>query len=289
MPPPFLLSYYDPPSEIADHILTLFHFRSDLSRIVDRLPGAVGQLVIFARGGGTAELPSGSQWVGRGAHLLSGFSRAAPIAVDGPWVAFGVSLSPLGWASLTGEPAADHFDRFVPAERFFGEEASHFANDLVARYIADRVTEREAAEEVSEWAAKRLGPVPEGHQRLIDATQRWLGTSLNPALGELFVELAYSRRQAERLVERYFGLPPAALARKYRAIRAAAMLAQVDLTDHAEALIAEAFYDQPHMVREIRRFCGRTPSRLGGEDDPLMQIMLQMKNFRRLHLLDGLG
>jgi methylphosphotriester-DNA--protein-cysteine methyltransferase len=91
------------------------------------------------------------------------------------------------------------------------------------------------------------------------------------------------------LVKRYIGLNPAALARKYRAIRAAALLGEPDLSDEAEAEIATAFYDQPHMIREIRRYCGYTPTRLGGPRDPLFQQLLRMKNLDRFRNFRAIG
>ncbi|ABC64652.1 hypothetical protein [Erythrobacter litoralis] len=60
------------------------------------------------------------------------------------------------------------------------------------------------------------------------------------------------------------------------------MLSQGTLSDSEEAAIATAFYDQPHMIREIRRFCGYTPARLGGDEQPILKTLLQMKNFTRL-------
>ena len=73
------------------------------------------------------------------------------------------------------------------------------------------------------------------------------------------------------------------------AVRAANLLSQPDLSDEAEAEIASAFYDQPHMIREIRRYCGYTPARLGGGDEPLFQTMLRMRNLARLRRYRNVG
>ena len=42
----------------------------------------------------------------------------------------------------------------------------------------------------------------------------------------------------------------------------------------------EHFYDQSHLIREIGIFVGRTPSRLGGEDKPILNGLLDLRNFR---------
>ena len=79
-------------------------------------------------------------------------------------------------------------------------------------------------------------------------------------------------------------MPPQKLARKYRALRAAALMSFPQLTPEFEAELAEAFFDQSHMIREINLFAGRTPARLNDDDTPFLSEMLDPKNFRELGL-----
>ncbi|QFT76413.1 helix-turn-helix domain-containing protein [Erythrobacter sp. THAF29] len=282
MPSLFHLEYYDPPPELAQHVLALFHFAWDETEISDRHPGALGQLVLFPHGNGELYIKNRTDIIKGEAHLLAGFETAAPFAMNGPWHAIGASLSPLGWAALTGAPANENFNRFIPAATHLGADVDDFAKVTNDLYRAGTITGREGCELLADWIAPRLEQLPAAHEGLIARTFQWLGSSLNPDVEELYEGLAYSRRQAERLVTRYFGLSPKALSRKYRAVRAASLLAQPELTDEGESEIAAAFYDQPHMIREIRRFCGYTPTRLGGPKEPLFQTMLRMKNLDRL-------
>lgn len=287
MSPRFSLTYYDPPERLARHVLAYFHFIWEDELIEDRHPGALGQLVMFPRGTGEMQFPGGADPVKGDAYVFSGFTTAVPFRMNGPWHVYGASLSPLGWAALTDTPASEFLDKLKPAETLLGPEINAFAHDLNAAYRAGDVDGKEACARLSDWIEPRLRALPPRHERLIETTLRWLAKSLYPDVDDLFPDLAYSRRQAERLVERYFGFPPASLARKFRAVRASALLAKAELTDEDEARIAEAFYDQPHMVREIRRFCGYTPSRLGGPSDPILQVLLQLKNFNPLrHFTD---
>lgn len=289
MPPPFHLDYYDPPAGLSRHVLTTFSFLNPELDIQDRHPGALGQLVLFPSGEGKVQFDDRYDSIRPRFYAFSGFSSAKPFWIRGPWRAIGASLSPLGWAALTKKPANDYFDRFIPAEELLGEDVIEFGTDLNRRLLTGETGGARACEELTDWIARRLSKVVPSHEKLIEVTIGWLGKSLNPQVSELFDRLGYSRRQGERLVERYFGLPPAALARKYRAIRAAALLSNKDLSDEAEAEIASAFYDQPHMIREIRQFCGYTPTRLGGPADPLFQTLLQMKNLDRLEEFRAIG
>lgn len=278
----FSLAYFDPPEALRRHVLALFHFAWDEPAIEDRHPGALGQLVLFPHGTGSIRYGERVEPIEGEAHLLAGFSTAAPFTMQGPWHAVGASLSPLGWAALTGRPMNLFLDRFIPAAELLGEDIGSFAAGTNASYRCGELGGKEAAYRLADWIAPRLKRIPPLHERLVEQTIGWLGSGLNPPVEELVARIGYSRRQGERLVERYFGFPPAALARKYRAVRAAALLGEPAIGDAQISAIAEAFYDQPHMVREIRRYCGYTPSRLGGPSDRLFQTMLRMKNFDRL-------
>jgi AraC-like DNA-binding protein len=285
----FQLTYFDPPAGLERYVLALFHFEWDAAEISDRHPGALGQLFLTPRGTGSIELAGRDFPLESGAQMFSGFETASLMKVNGPWHSFGASLSPLGWAALSGVPANAHLNRLAPAQEFLGEDIDQFAGALNEQYRQGDVSGEEACRSLGEWIAPRFKPIAPEHDALVELTLAWLGSSLHPDVEALFTQLDYSRRQSERLVARYFGYTPAALARKLRAVRAANLLAQPQLTDEGEAEIAAAFYDQPHMIREIRHYCGYTPARLGGADEPLFQTMLRMKNLDRLKRFRTIG
>jgi AraC-like DNA-binding protein len=144
------------------------------------------------------------------------------------------------------------------------------------------MTGRECALAVGDFIGANVRPINPRHLELMAATARWLGASFNPEVGELAGVAGYSARQVQRLVERYFGLPPRALARKYRALRAAALLTAPQLSLKDEAQLAEAFFDQSHMIRELVHFVGRTPARLTDPSTPYLSEMLAPTNLREL-------
>lgn len=289
MPDQFSLEYFEPPVELSRHILTLFHFVWNEQEMRDRQPGALSQIALFIDGEAEAEFDHASQGPVTDSVLIGAFSKAVPYRVKGPWRAVGASLSPFGWAALTGRPLNKSLDRIYPAEHILGPEIAQFAQEIRTDYRAGSLSGKAACDRLADWIAPRLETIKPPHEGLIETAVKWLGSSLKPEVDDLFGQSQYSRRQTERLVERYFGVPPAALARKFRAVRASSLLAQEDLSDKAEAEIAEAFHDQPHMIREIRRYCGYTPSRLGGTNEPLFHTMLRLKNMDRLAQTRGLA
>ncbi|MCK0129704.1 helix-turn-helix domain-containing protein [Erythrobacter sp. F6033] len=289
MSPQFHLEYFDPPPELSRHVLALFYFAWDEDDISDRHPGALPQIVLFPHGKGQMQFDDRVEPVQGEVHMLAGFEKAVPFTMEGPWHAIGASLSPLGWAALARQPANKHYNTLIPADELVGSDVNAFAKETNERYRTGDLTGAEACNVLADWIAPRFEPVPEEHVPIIEQGLYWLSSSLNPDIDVLVAGSPYSRRQTERLITRYFGLTPRALARKFRAIRAANLLAQPELTDEGEAEIAAAFYDQPHMIREIRRHCGYTPTRLGGPKEPLFQTLLRMKNLDRLKEFRSIG
>jgi len=66
-----------------------------------------------------------------------------------------------------------------------------------------------------------------------------------------------SLSQVERRCKRYFGSPPMQLARKFRALRTAIAMTHKDA--NLDDILAEGFYDQSHLIREMKHFTGITP------------------------------
>ncbi|MEN7537360.1 AraC family transcriptional regulator [Aurantiacibacter flavus] len=276
------LQYLPVPEHLAHHVSTFYHFRCDEAVIREVQPAAVGQLALFARGKGKIYFRNGITDPSRQTNLLSPVSVAANFVVDGPFHAIGAALTPLGWAELTGLHAGEHANRLYAAEEHLGKSVGNVGARLCAAYREGTMDAETCVEELGHCLGSLLRPLSDAHRQLIAQTGSWLSGDLNPDIAELFAASSYSRRQTQRLVDRFFGLPPTTLRRKYRALRAAALFAQPDLAPEMEAMVRESFYDQPHMIREIRLFAGRTPARLSDDPDSYLNEMLDLRNLREL-------
>ncbi|MEM7665332.1 MAG: helix-turn-helix domain-containing protein [Pseudomonadota bacterium] len=283
------LKYFDPPKELERHILALFELRHFDGPYQDRHPGALAQLFLIIRGYASGQFGDRVDTVEGRPALFNAFEAAVPYTADGPLWCVGASLSPFGWAALTQASVKEYGHRFMRASEVLGEDIDLLASDLVPRRLSGETSTEQACSEVAEWIGARLQPIPSSHERVIEKVLAWLGSSLNPPVEGLVDDPEYSRRQMERIVQRHFGFAPRGLARKFRAIRAANLLLQPDLTDEGEAEIADAFVDQSHMIREIRHFCGFTPSRLGGSGGLMFQQLTQMQNLDRLRPYRAIG
>ena len=276
------VDYIAPPAAIAPFVTTLYHFRCDEAVIRDIQPASVGNLCFFPYGTGEMLFAQGHRDPNHMMGLMTPLSRATPILVDGPFHAFGAALTPIGWAALTGLHAGQCRDRLLPAASVLGPVIDTLGQSLIAAYREERKSGRDCALAVGDFIGQNVKPINPRHLDLIAATGRWLGASFNPEVGDLSGIAGYSARQVQRLVERYFGLTPRALARKYRALRAAALLSAPQLSMEDDAEIAEAFFDQSHMIREIAHFVGRTPARLSDSTTPYLAEMIDARNLREL-------
>jgi AraC-like DNA-binding protein len=132
-----------------------------------------------------------------------------------------------------------------------------------------------------------LKPVPASHIELIQTVSRWISSEFDPDVEALFAKLTQSRSTATRIIRNYFGASPKQLMRKYRALRAATLLCDPDATPEMRTRVESLFYDQPHMIREIRHFTGRTPGALDSDDTRILRVWLSKDNFRQLEAYPG--
>ncbi|MEO1969087.1 MAG: helix-turn-helix domain-containing protein [Sphingomonadaceae bacterium] len=290
----FTLDYISAPDELTDFVTTFYHFRCDESRIRDIQPAAVGHLIVFLRGEGVMHFAGGYSEPSHRVSVMTPGRAASPIEIDGPFHCVGAALSPLGWASLTGLPAGASADHLIAARDVFGPQIDTLGDAMIADYRAGRADGEELCARLASFVASKLAPVNPRHVALMRAVSEWLSQSLSPPVEALYGLSNYSPRQTQRLVERYFGLPPRELMRKYRALRVVALLNQPEVDMETISLLEDQFYDQSHMIREIRQFAGRTPGRLVGGDESILSALLDLRNFREIKpkvapLPDGFG
>ena len=279
---PFKIEFAAPGAALRHHILTYYLFRSDLRQIDDIQRADVGQVMFFLDGIG--EMRFGCGRIDRSAKisLFGPATAAAAFRVAGPFNCFGFGLSPIGWGALIGRPANVHADTLVDASAIFGKTAHQLHGALRAELATggDDCLARMVAH-ADAFLAPLARRVSDRHRIVIQRVVDWLSSSLSPQIEALYADLPMSRRQAERVIGHYFGAPPRFLLRKFRASRAAALL--LDGGDAAMTHdLAEVFYDQSHMINEIRHFTGRTPQRLTDPDHPILKMWLEKRNFREL-------
>jgi AraC-like DNA-binding protein len=272
------MELFPPSAAVSPFVTTFFRMRCDEAAIRDVQPSSIGIVALMARGSGQMRFLDGRTEPSHPFTVLTPSSAASTFELTGPWDAFGAMLSPVGWAGLTGLSAAIHGNRLLEGGEVLPQPMVTAGRAVLANF--GQWSSERMVETLGEAILTAVRPLPNGHVRFIAAVADWLARSLSPELDDLFARTGYSERQVQRLTERYFGLAPRSLARKYRALRAAVLLSRPALTADDIAAVQDHFYDQPHMIREIRLFAGRTPARVADPDTPYLSAFLDLRDFR---------
>ncbi|MEX0342245.1 MAG: hypothetical protein AB3N06_06645, partial [Erythrobacter sp.] len=250
------------PADLAPYLNSLYIWRSPEVQMDDVLPAYSGQMVVFGQGVGRMQFDADEVAETRDAFFLAPLCQARNFSVGGPAKLFGVSLNFRGWAALSNLSVSDYHDCFLQPEMVLPDGLAEEFSALAQRWRDGDLDDTALLDAMTDIVRRGISKLPDQHLTVIDRTLEWLSGSFKPDLDDLYDRLPYSKRQSQRLVAQFFGQSPVRLVRRYRAVRAATLLSLPGLPEELEAEIREAFYDQAHLIKEIRFFTGRTPKRL---------------------------
>ncbi|MDR1432438.1 MAG: helix-turn-helix domain-containing protein [Propionibacteriaceae bacterium] len=162
---------------------------------------------------------------------------------------FGFRLKPGAFHTLTGLPADQAMDGFVPLDSL----DKGFDSRAFPGLVADR--QRRVLRE--RLAALAAGRQPSQFMALFDE----LYASPPGQVGDICAALGYSLKQCQRLFVQHYGLTPKMVLCVLRFQRALAALA-VPGARAGDALRVEGYYDQPHLIKDVKQHIGITPSQL---------------------------
>ena len=194
---------------------------------------------------------------------------SAPIRATAscPLSTFGWGMLAEGWVALMGKGSGAYVDKAIDARQIFGDSIMVLRQQLID---ADSFAARcKIGKRIAMDIYKDSETTPYEFTSKVDS---WLLSHTDPDVDVLAASTGLSPRQLERITKRYYGIPPKKLARKYRALRAAQALAHGDSLD--DAGLGLAFYDQSHLIREVKAFTGLTPSQLKSGQSELTQATM---------------
>lgn len=266
------LDYAAPAADLKDFVSVFYTFRADVPRFEDDDRADLAQLRFQLTGSGFYRFADGHEQQGPEVQIVGPTMGVTHICVDGPADVFGGGLLPAGWGAMIAIDASSVTNRVIDGAELFGPEV----RETLDRLRATPVLEARVAivSDLIRSLVQRGHELPRWFTRTVDD---WLQASLNPQVDELVAATRLSRRQVERLCKRLYGCPPKLLARKYRALRAAVVLAKGEAT--AGEILSQGFYDQSHCIREIKRFTGVTPTRITSGLNELTRLTMKRTEF----------
>jgi AraC-like DNA-binding protein len=270
--PDIQLDYAVPAADLAEYITLFYHFRADVPMFEDTERADHAQIRFrLSPGASDYTFPDGTQQDATEIHVVGPTSGAMGVRCVGPVWVLGMGVTATGWAALIGNDASSMLNRVIDATDLFGAprlraaaNALRAAPDIPARVAIGEQLIRELLRGCDRSATTFV--------RHVDT---WLAGSPSPDMEDLVTATKLSRRQVERKCKALYGAPPKLLARKYRALRAAVAL--VSESQSVDDLIARGFYDQSHLIREVKQFTGHTPRQIKAEPSLLSQLTISQR------------
>lgn len=248
------LQYALPSESLREFVSVHYLFDSAATYVADGERAAIAQLRLATSGRVTMTFPDGSKTQCSGAMLIGPTTAAVKFEIEGPFHMFGLGITAAGWGALTQQDAAQYLDKAVPAVKVFPNIEQRLDEVRALGSLAEMGA---AADAIIAPIIEQANPEMIAFTRMVD---RWLASGVSPMVSDLHAQSSLSERQLTRRVKQLYGMPPKYLARKYRALRAARAL--IDAQPDEADFLRDAFYDQSHMIRELKLFAGTTPTRL---------------------------
>ena len=251
-----------PPSACAKAINTFYVIETDAEEVEEVLPAYSAQLVLIVRGQLRLTYAEGRTAQLAGIAFNAPQLRSSACLLQGPLTLVGVSFTPTGWQALANLPADEMHDRPIPAAAVLSAEQISALETYMAAVAAGSATPESLCERLAAVIAKEPFALRGDHLLLVEAITRWLGSGFDPPLAALHEAVSVSPRQLQRISRRFFGVAPAQTLKRHRAIRAAMLLAHPALPETMRQEMLASYFDQAHLIRDIRRYTGRTPRQL---------------------------
>lgn len=264
------IDYFMPAEHLRDYV-SIYYLVEFQEAFEDIERAALAQLRFSLEGGGTVHFAKKRKFELRGVSVIGPTSTAIRYVSDGPYRMFGMGLLPAGWGLLTQTPANEVRDSIIAADNIISGVDDYMGQLQALTNGADMAV---LADTVLEPLAAQAQPDILNFTRQVD---HWLAASTSPEIDELQAVTQLSTRQLARKVNHFYGMPPKYLSRKYRALRAARILADNKEEDHD--YLYDAFYDQSHMIRELKLFVGTTPAKLGSDFSLLAPLIDKRSKF----------
>jgi AraC-like DNA-binding protein len=191
-----------------------------------------------------------------GQLMIAGVGRERfSYPLSGAGRVFGVKFRPGGFLPYLGRPVGALTGRTVPASAVWGADAPALAAALAAAAdVEDLVA-------LAEEFLRRRAPAP-------DPTVARVGQVVHALLRDRSIQrvdqaaerFGMSARSLQRLFQRYVGVSPKWVLRRYRLHEAARRLVEGTAGSWAEVAAELGYYDQSHFIRDFTAAVGTTPA-----------------------------
>lgn len=247
------LKYAAPSPALAGYISAFYLFETDEDRLEEIERADFAQLRFVLKGSGQMVFNATDIREIDPASIVGPRMKASRVRIQGPASTFGMGLLPAGWMVLTRQPAHAFVDGTFNAHGLASGDI-----DGLQKAIAEAASFDAMVCASEQFFNKLLTTAETPPFRLIQAVDDWLEESIAPDVNTLSEKTGMSPAQLQRQLKAIYGASPKHLARKYRALKTAVLIANGEGV--WQDYVGEAYYDQSHCIREIKEFTGVTPA-----------------------------
>ncbi|THD37817.1 MAG: AraC family transcriptional regulator [Sphingomonas sp.] len=265
------LDYRVPGPDVVDYATLFYFFHTELP-VFEDMERADHAQMRFRLDDGAAQyfFPDGSAQQATPVHVIGPTSAAFRVRAEGPVRLFGWGVTAAGWAAMMGGDASNALNRMIDASALLGPRMMEARGALQRARDFDAMVAIGAAL-IHELAGQSCAEMV----RFAQQVDTWLEDSQSPEIDDLIAATGLSRRQVERKCNAIYGAPPKLLARKFRALRAAVAMRGRDLS--FDDAVGHGFYDQSHLIREVKQFTGLTPKQIRDQPTALAAITVAQR------------
>lgn len=249
-----------PPADSAGIVNTFYVIETGEGLIEEPVPAYSAQLLIMVRGRVTFTFADGSTAQSSTVFINAPQMRSARCVIEGPALQVGASLTHVAWQRLSNLPADVVHDRLIPAAAVLTSDQIATLEAAAAACDKGHIAPEELCQYLSTVIAAGPFALKNDHVEVVEAILRWLASGFDPSVSDLYASVGVSSRQLQRICRRFFGVAPAQVLKRFRAHRAAMLLSQPGLSEELRDQLMATYFDQAHLIRDIRRYTGRTPS-----------------------------
>jgi AraC-like DNA-binding protein len=197
---------------------------------------------------------------GRAHALVVGTMRRPLVRQPVAGEAFlGVRFRPGRASGVLGVPLHELTDRHEPLAAM----AVHEARELAER-IGEAPSLRDRVALLERFVAGHVAGARQPAPWVLEAADRIVASAGRVGIDELASALGVSRQALARRFAEHVGLPPKGLARVMRFRRLLHLAARRQGRAWADLAVEAGYYDQAHMIGEVKRLGGVVPSEIGG-------------------------
>lgn len=180
--------------------------------------------------------------------------------LEGRGSVLGVRFRPGGFYPFLARPVSEITDRVLPLDELFGAAGRRLEEEVLATRELDARTQIVDAF----LAARATGPVPEVEQ-VASIAERAADEPSITRVEQLADEFGTTARSLQRLFQRWVGVSPKWVIRRYRLQEAVARMATGEAPDWATLALDLGYSDQAHFSRDFKSVVGTPPGSFAEE------------------------